>query len=55
MQGETTMRRSHSSLEKFIDIFIEGYYITSSIPTAPLHSMRNSVGFSFYGVENGIY
>ena len=49
------MNTQHSGLDKFIDIFIEEYYIIFSIPAAPLLSMRNSVGFYFYGSEYGIY
>jgi hypothetical protein len=46
---------SSISIYNNIDIFVEEYYIAVSIPAAPLLSMRNSVGFSFYGRHYGIY
>ena len=44
------MNIEHLGSDKSIDIFIDDYYIVPSIPAAPLLSMRNSVGFPFYGV-----
>jgi len=46
---------SSGSIYNNIDISFEEYYISTSIPAAPLLSMRNSVGFSFYGRHYGIY
>jgi hypothetical protein len=39
---------------KIVDILTEGEYTSTSIPAAPLLSMRNSVGFSFCGGRYGI-
>jgi hypothetical protein len=44
------MITQYSGLDKFIEIFIEGFYFIRSIPAAPLLSMRNPVGF-FMGVS----